>query len=75
MSWIGLRRTEKPQVSSESFEYFLEGVRKAPEKYGPSLGLEENVQFTNNCLTGAALSMKREFCAEINEGFPARMGD
>jgi len=45
----------KTQVSSESIRRFLEGVRKAPGKSNPSLGLGENIRFENNSVSGASL--------------------
>jgi hypothetical protein len=45
----------KTQVSSESVRHFMEGVRKAPGKSHPSLGLGENVRFEDNSVSGASL--------------------
>ena len=50
-----LEESEKTQVSRESVRHFLEGIRKAPRKSHPSLGLGENVRFEDNLVTGASL--------------------
>jgi hypothetical protein len=57
LDWLD--ESGKTQVSSESIRRFLEGVRKAPGKSYPSLGLGENVRFEDNCVSGASL---------VNEG-------
>ncbi len=45
----------KNQVSSESVRRFLEGVKNAPGKTHPSLGLGENIRFEDDSVSGASL--------------------
>jgi hypothetical protein len=50
-----LEEPGRNQVSSESIRRFLEGVRKAPGKTHPSLGLGENIRFEDDSVSGASL--------------------
>ncbi len=53
LDWF--EETAKNQVSNESVRHFLEGVRRAPGKSHPSLGLGENIRFEGGVVSGASL--------------------